>query len=319
MEYKLSEFCAGTGAFSIGFESTGHVETVYANDIEPNSKKIFDANNNLKLTLQDIHTIDISSIPKMDILTSGFPCQPFSLAGKKGGFEDIRSNVFWKLIEIINHHKPSCVVLENVKNILTHDNGNTFKIITDKITEIGYTCKYKVINTCKFTDIPQNRERVYIVCFKNKNHYDLFKFPPDVNNTIEIKELLLQNIPDKYYYKDTSKIYNTLIRDITKHINTNTIYQYRRHYVRENMKKICPTLTANMGTGGANVPMIKDDKGIRKLTPRECFMLQGFNDNYILPENMSNSALYKLAGNAITVKVITKIANEIIKVLNHIN
>jgi DNA (cytosine-5)-methyltransferase 1 len=314
--YKLSEFCTGTGSFSIGFESTGVVETIYANDIEPNSKKIFDVNNDLKLTLQDIHNIDPSSISKMDILTSGFPCQPFSIAGTKTGFADTRSNVFWKLIEIIHPHKPDCAVFENVKNIISHDNGNTFKIITDKITEIGYKFKYKVINTCKFTDIPQNRERVYIVCFKNESHYNLFDFPPDINDVIEIKNLLLQNIPDKYYYKDTSKIYDKLVENVTKHINTNTIYQYRRHYVRENMKNICPTLTANMGTGGHNVPIIKDDNGIRKLTPRECFILQGFDHDFILPENMSDSALYKLIGNAVTVKVIKKIAKEIIKTLN---
>jgi DNA (cytosine-5)-methyltransferase 1 len=315
-KYKLSEFCSGTGAFSIGFESTGNVETIYANDIEPNSKKIFDVNNNLKLTLQDIHTIDSNLIPRMDIMTSGFPCQPFSLAGNKGGFQDIRSNVFWKLIEIMNHHKPICVVFENVKNIISHDNGNTFRVITDKITEIGYKFKYKVINTCKFTDIPQNRERVYIVCFKNENHYNTFEFPLDIDDTIEIKDLLLQNVSDKYYYKNTSRIYNTLLRDVTKNINTNTIYQYRRHYVRENMKNLCPTLTANMGTGGHNVPIIRDDNGIRKLTPRECFILQGFSNEFILPDNMSDSALYKLVGNAITVKVITKIAKEIIKTLD---
>ena len=316
MKYKLSEFCAGTGAFSIGFESTNNVETIYANDIDKNSKIIFDINNNCKLTLSDIHEINPSLIPSMDILTSGFPCQPFSNAGKKEGFADVRSNVFWKLIQIIEFHKPLCVVLENVKNIITHDSGNTFKIITDKIKEIGYKLKYQIINTCKFTELPQNRERVYIVCFKHTSHFNSFKFPLDIDHTIPIKDLVLQNVLEKYYYTDRLSVYNIIEQGVDKHINTNTIYQFRRHYVRENMKNLCPTLTANMGTGGHNVPIIRDDVGIRKLTPRECFLLQGFDNNYKFPEKMSDSSLYKLAGNAITVKVITRIAKEIIKVLN---
>ena len=131
-----------------------------------------------------------------------------------------------------------------------------------------------------------------------------------------IKDFLLKNVNDKYYYKNNLVVYNKIVENITKHINTNTIYQYRRHYIRENKSKLCPTLTANMGSGGHNVPLLKDNKGIRKLTPYECFKLQGFDNDYVLPNDLSDSMLYKLAGNGVTVDVIKKIAQEIIKVIS---
>lgn len=316
--YSIAEFCAGTGAFSLGFNITKKTSTVYANDVNKNSKIIFDENFDQKLILGDVNNLIIKNIPKMDILTSGFPCQPFSLAGKKLGFEDERTNVFWTLLKIIKYHKPKCVIFENVKNLTSHDSGNTFKTICTSIEKLNYTVKYKILNTCKLTNIPQNRERIYIVCFKNNIDCNEFKFPPNDDEMIEIKDFVLDisKIDDKYYYKNTLKVWDKINNGIVKKIDTNTIYQYRRHYVRENKNNIVPTLTANMGGGGHNVPLLKDNKGIRKLTPKECFKLQGFPDSYILPMKLSDSALYKLAGNAVTVSVIEKIAPLIIKVLD---
>ncbi len=164
--FKLGEFCAGTGAFSLAFENTKKVKTVFANDFDKNSKIIYDYNFSTKLNNNDIHKLDEKKdIPKMDIITAGFPCQPFSIAGNQEGFNDERSNVFWKLINIIKYHKPRIVIFENVKNLKTHDNGNTFKIITDEITKVNYKYKYEILNTCDITATPQNRERVYIICF----------------------------------------------------------------------------------------------------------------------------------------------------------
>lgn len=313
--YKLAEFCAGTGGFSIAFKKTNSVNIIYANDIEKNSKKIYDDNFDIKLTLKDIHNLKVEEIPKMNILTSGFPCQPFSIAGNKKGFNDTRSNVFFKLIEIIDYHKPECVVFENVKNIKTHDKNKTFEKIKKCITNIGYSFKYDILNTCKITNIPQNRERMYIVCFKNKKHTELFEFPKQNMENIELKDFLLNNVSEKYYYKNTLKVFETIDKNIVKNINTNTIYQYRRYYVRENKNGLCPTLTANMGSGGHNIPLLRNDKGIRKLTPYECFKLQGFPDNYIISDKISESALYKLAGNAVTVSIVEKIAVNIVNIL----
>ena len=309
--YNLAEFFAGTGAFSLAIENTKKVKTIYANDFCKNSEIIYNENLTNKLVLKDIHDIDIDNIPKMNILTAGFPCQPFSIAGEQRGFNDERSNTFWKLVKIIDKHQPEIVIFENVKNLQSHDNGQTFKIITNEIEKLKYYYKYTILNTCIHSNIPQNRERIYIVCFKNKKHYDKFQFPEPVTTTLEINQLLETNIPDKYYYNKDSAIWNKLVESVNK---KNVIYQYRRYYVRENKSNVCPTLTANMGTGGHNVGIIMDDKGIRKLTPRECFNFQGFPNTYKLPK-LSDTALYKLAGNAVSYPIVNSIVQNIISIL----
>ena len=318
-KYHLADLCAGTGAFSKAFEYTKYVDTVFANDFDKNSKLIYNKNFKTKLTLKDIHDINVKKdIPKIDILTAGFPCQPFSIAGEQKGFEDTRSNVFWKLIEIMKIHKPIAVILENVKNVKSHDNGKTFKKITDELDKLNYKYKYMILNTCEITSVPQNRERIYIVCFLDEKHINKFEFPNKINDEDKnnIIDMIEDEVDDSYYYTNKLKIWNEIERNIVKNVNTNTIYQYRRFYTRENKNKLCPTLTANMGSGGHNVPLIKDDKGIRKLTPRECFNFQGFPNNYILPDEISNSGLYKLAGNAVSYPVVKKIAKNIISILN---
>ena len=309
---KIAELFAGTGAFSLAFESTGHAMSIYANDIEKMAKKIYDLNFNIPLTLKDINEVDSNEIPTMDILIAGFPCQPFSIAGHKKGFDDARSNVFWKMLEIIRVHKPKCIVMENVKNLLTHDAGKSIQTIEANIKELGYSFDYKILNTCMYTNIPQNRERLYMVCFSDPEIQ--MQWPTPINHTIELSHYLQTEVPASFYYNESSPIWNKLSTAIVNDIYTNTIYQYRRYYVRENKTNVCPTLTANMGTGGHNVPILKDSKGIRKLTPKECFHLQGFPDTYILPD-ISNGALYKLAGNAVCVPLVKILADSICKIL----
>jgi len=312
--YTLVDLFCGTGAFSYAFHQTEKVKTIFANDMLDSSEKIFNLNNNIKLTKQNLINIEDSNIPKSDIITAGFPCQPFSIAGMQKGFDDERSNVFWKILSIVKNNNPKIVILENVKNLQSHDNGNTFKIIIDNLEKLNYYIKYSILNTSKITGIPQNRERIYIVCFKDKIMYDNFDFNFPEIDLKPITEFLENNIPEKYYYNDSTIIYNELETNVIKHITTNTIYQYRRYYVRENKNNVCPTLTANMGSGGHNVPIILDDKGIRKLTPRECFNLQGFPSNYKLP-SISTSKLYSLAGNAVSIPVVSLISNKISKLI----
>lgn len=308
--YKLNmiDLFAGTGAFTLAFNK---VNIVFANDMVAHSKSIYDENFNHKLTLQDLNEINVEDIPRHDILTGGFPCQPFSIAGLKEGFNDERSNVFWKILSIIDHHKPACVILENVKNLVSHDEHKTFNTIKSNIEKRGYHICYKILNTADITGIPQNRERIYIVCIKSKKVFDTFSLDfPNIEKK-PISAFLETNIPSKYYYTDKSSTWDLVKNNVVK---TDTIYQYRRVYVRENKSSECPTLTANMGSGGHNVPIILDSKGIRKLTPRECFNFQGFPSSYVLP-NMSDSNLYKLAGNAVSVPVVKLIANRIIPLL----
>lgn len=308
---KVVDLFAGTGAFTLAFQETGKAKCVFANDMVESSKTIYDENFEHKLTLGDLNTLKVEDIPAHDILTGGFPCQPFSVAGKREGFQDERSNVFWKILELVEYHSPKCIILENVKNLVTHDKTNTFKTITENLTALGYHIQYKVLNTAKITGIPQHRERIYIVCFKSKEHADKFSLEFDTIEKQPITSCLEDEIPSKYYYTEKSSTWNLVSTAVTK---KDTLYQYRRVYVRENKSNECPTLTANMGEGGHNVPLVLDEKGIRKLTPRECFNFQGFPETYKLPK-LADSKLYKLAGNAVSVPVVKLIAQRVVSLL----
>lgn len=302
---------AGTGAFTYALESTGRVKCVFANDMVAQSKTLYDANFDHPLTLADLTTVDVHTIPAHDILTGGFPCQPFSVAGRREGFGDPRSNVFWKIVEILRTHRPSCVILENVKNLVNHDEGRTFATIREQLESIGYHLHTKVLSTAEITGVPQHRERIYIVGFLSKEQFDAFSLDFPSIPKRPIRDLLQESVPTKYYYKDTMAVWPIVRDSVTKE---DTVYQYRRVYVRENKSNECPTLTANMGGGGHNVPLIRDSNGIRKLTPRECFTFQGFPESYVLP-TVSDTALYKLAGNAVSVPVVQRIADRLVPLL----
>jgi DNA (cytosine-5)-methyltransferase 1 len=308
---RMIDLFSGTGAFSKVCENTNKIKCVFANDMEKTSKNIYDINFNHSLTLQNLNDIDVEYIPTHDILTGGFPCQPFSIAGNQEGFQDKRSNVFWKLLSIIDYHSPSIIILENVKNLVSHDNGKTFEIIKTNLTQRNYYITYKVLNTSDIIGIPQNRERIYIVCLKSKEIHE--KFSLDFPNVplLPISNFLEKEVNKKYYYTDKSSTWELVKNAVIK---KETVYQYRRVYVRENKSNVCPTLTANMGSGGHNVPLILDDFGIRKLTPRECFNLQGFPSSYKLP-NISDSHLYKLAGNAVSLPVVELIVNRLVSLI----
>ncbi|VTE88247.1 cytosine-specific methyltransferase [Streptococcus pneumoniae] len=257
-------------------------------------------------------------LPNIDVLTAGFPCTSFSIAGYRKGFEDENTgDLFFETLRLIVAKKPQVVFLENVKNLVGHDDGNTFRIIRESLEENGYHIKYKVLNSSEYGNIPQNRERIYIVGFKNVEHYKNFEFPSPINLKTKLNDLIdFENkVDDKYYYTpEKYSIYDELNRDITK---DTTLYQWRRRYVRENKSSLSPTLTANMGTGGHNVPLLKAKHGIRKLTNRECFNLQGYPTTYKLPEELAAGNLYKQAGNSVVVTVVQKIASNIYKALNN--
>lgn len=308
MKVRVVDLFAGTGGFSLGLTlSSSQFEPIFANDNNSSSRKIYSLNFP-EVEFNNDSIFDLTTLPKCDLITAGFPCQPFSVCGKRKGFEDNRANVVWKMFELIGKAKPRFVLLENVKNILSHNEGKTIEIIKSKIKELGYSIKYKVLNTKDF-GIPQNRERVYFVCFANKEDYKAFKFPSTIIN--KFKKVLSDKVPDKYYYSSRYKVWTKVKESVTK---MNYFYQYRRTYVRKNEKGLCPTLTANMGKGGHNVPLVLDKKGIRKLTPRECFNLQGFPKSYVVTG--SDNELYSLAGNAISVIVVKNIGKQIIKLIN---
>lgn len=317
-KYTADAFFVGVGGIELGFTQTNEVEVIYANEFDTFACKTYSENNpNVKLDNRDIHNIKASEVPDADIIMGGFPCQVFSIAGYRKGFADKRGTLFFELLRIINAKRPRVIFMENVKNLISHDNGNTFKVIKEALVQSRYYIKYQVLNSKEYGNIPQNRERIYIVGFKNKQDYDNFEFPGKIELTKTLRDIIdfREQKDEKYYYrKDRQKCFDELNRVVVKQ---DTVYQWRRKYVRENKSKILPTLTASMGTGGNNVPIILTDSGdIRKLTPREVFNGQGYPSSFKLPESVSDSQLYKQAGNSVTVPVIHRIAENIIKVLD---
>lgn len=309
---KTIDLFAGIGGIRIGFENAGF-QSVFSNDFEPACKQTYDLNfNTSKLHIQDIREIDPCTLPDFDFLLGGFPCQAFSIAGHREGFDDKknRGNLFFYIAKILEIKQPTGFLLENVKNLLTHDQGRTFQTIQTILSDLGYHVKYQVLNTMNYGNVPQNRERIYIVGFKDFQKCMQFSFPIEIPLTKTISDILDPTVDAKYYYNG-KPLYDRLKDDV---IDENTVYQWRRQYVRENKKNVCPTLTANMGTGGHNVPIIKDSVGIRKLTPLECLRLQGFPDSYVLPQ-ITDGALYKQIGNSVSVPVIERIAKEIVRAL----
>ena len=311
---KVISLFSGVGGIDLPFEEKGF-QIVFANDFDEKAVETYNCNFQTKATLGDITKIDVKSLPKGDVLIGGFPCQPFSIAGYQKGFEDTRGTLFFNVASILKEMKPGIVMLENVKNLVSHDGGNTFKVILKTLEELGYYVKYEVLNASEFGNMPQNRERIYIVGFLNKNHYERFSFPEPIERTTTIYDVIdfESKVEDKYYY--TREKYPRIVEEFDKvEHKVGVVYQWRRIYVRANKSGVVPCLTANMGTGGHNVPLVYTKYGLRKLTPRECFNIQGFPKSFVLPK-ISDAALYKQAGNSVCVGVIDRIVNNIVEAI----
>lgn len=312
---KVAGFFSGIGGIELGFKQAGF-EIIYSNEIDNKAIETFKLNHSNKIVVDDIKNINEKDIPDVDVIVGGFPCQAFSIAGYRKGFEDERGEIFFQLVRIIRKKMPRVIFMENVKNLLTHDRGNTYSVIKKVLEEMGYFLKVKILNACEYGNIPQNRERIYIVGFRNKEDYCHFIFPNSIELNKKIENIIDFNkkVDERYYYTENNcKFYNILKNNIK---NKNTIYQWRRKYLRENKSNLCPTLTANMGTGGHNVPIVLTQYGIRKLTPKECLLLQGYPEDFILSKGLANSHLYKQIGNSVVVPVVKRIAENILFVLN---
>ncbi|MBW7799689.1 DNA cytosine methyltransferase [Streptococcus thermophilus] len=326
-KYNIAAFFSGVGGIELGFEQTNKFRVVYANEFDKYARETYSLNYpDTKLDARDIHIVPADEVvdqdgnDNIDIVVGGFPCQAFSIAGYRKGFEDDRGDLFFELLRIIEAKKPKAIFVENVKNMVSHDHGNTFKVIREALTENNYFIKWKVLNGKDYGNIPQNRERIYIVGFDNKETYDLFEFPEEIELTTSLRDII--DFGDKkdelYYYREGKQRFFDELK--LKMTSQDTVYQWRRQYVRENKNGVVPTLTANMGTGGHNVPLILTDSGeIRKLTPKETFNVQGYPKSFKIPENVSNGQLYKQAGNSVVVPVIKRIATNISKALDESN
>ena len=316
MKMRCASFFAGVGGIDIAFEQAGF-EIVYANELDKFAVETFKANHKTFIDHRSITDVQAKDIPDFDIMLAGFPCQAFSVAGYRKGFEDKgRGDLYFELERIFLEKKPKVIFLENVKNLVSHDHGRTFEIIKKSLMDNGYHIKHQVLNASEYGNIPQNRERIYGVCFQDEQAMKKFQFPEKIELTATLQDMLEDEntIDKKYFYTEKTPFFDKLVEEIK---DAKTLYQWRRQYVRANKSNLCPTLTANMGTGGHNVPLLniqgKKDT-IRKLTPRECFNFQGYPRDFVLP-NISNANLYKQAGNSVVVPVIRRIAEQIKKVI----
>lgn len=315
-KFEFIDLFAGIGGFRLAMQEWGG-KCVFSSEFDLNAQKTYEHNFGEK-PYGDITDPEIkAAIPAhFDVLCAGFPCQAFSIAGYRRGFEDTRGTLFFDVAEILKNHKPRAFYLENVKNLKNHDNGKTFEVIYNTLhKDLGYEVFADVLNPCEYANVPQNRERIFIVGFDPKQvpNYKDFSFPEKCELTKTIHDCINHEETDEsLFYRETQRYY-PILRENMK--NPDHIYQWRRVYARENKSGVCPTLTANMGEGGHNVPLIlTKDNAIRKLTPRECLNFQGFPADYSYPD-IATSKKYKQAGNSVTVPLITKVAKNIVEVL----
>ena len=317
--YTVVELFAGVGGFRLGFDKAGF-KTIYANDFDKNCKITYDSYfGKGSLDLRDIQKIHESEIPDCDVLTAGFPCQPFSKIGKLHGFADARGTLFWDILRVLQAKRPKAFVLENVANLVKHDRGHTFERIRNGLeNELGYHVYYKVLNTKEY-GIPQDRKRIYIVGFKDEVD---FKFPEPINLEKYMEDILETEPVHDFYYM-SQKYMDGLEKHRQRHAEKGHGFGYRIL----DPKGISTTCV--VGNMGRERNLVKDiprpghvnragsplnSKGIRKLTVREYARLQGFPDNYQFPDKVT--VAYKQIGNAVSAPVAEAVAREIKKSLN---
>ncbi|GEM_PF-106157 len=311
-EIRFIDLFSGIGGFRLTFESLG-CKCVFSSDIDKNARETYKENFGEE-PKGDITKINENHIPDHDILCAGFPCQPFSLAGKRLGFEDTRGTLFFEVARIIKSKKPKVVFLENVAGIVNHDKGNTIKVIEATLKNLGYILKWEVMNAYNF-GVPQNRNRWYCIAIRNDINITGFEFPKKIKLSYKVKDILLQNVEEKYSITEISK--NNIEKHLPEFVKSKRYIEGAVILANEIRASRCnfrcdgisPCLTAKMGTGGNNIPVLVSE--FRKLTERECLNLMGFPSWYRIKEN--NMQSYKQIGNSVVVPVIKLIAEEVMK------
>ncbi|MBE6413342.1 MAG: DNA cytosine methyltransferase [Verrucomicrobiaceae bacterium] len=313
MKFKFIDLFCGLGGFRIAFEKLGG-ECVFSSDIDKHVQKIYKLNFG-EFPHGDITKIDAKDIPSHDILCAGFPCQPFSMAGRRLGFKDTRGTLFFDVARILKEKQPIGFVLENVKGLTNHDNGNTLKVILNTLNEIGYNYRYKVLNAKNY-NVPQNRERWYCIGVRKDCdiNIDNFIFPKE-----EVLKISLADVIEPIINNDGYLISSTCKRNIEVHIKKKNIcisdytlaYDIRPSRCHFTTGNISNCLTAKMGTGGSNVAVVIKQE--RKLTERECLRLMGFPDSYIIGNGYQ---AYKQIGNSVVVPIISRLAENFIMLCN---
>lgn len=308
MGFKFIDLFCGLGGFRLAFEKMGG-ECVFSSDIDEPVQRTY-AMNFGEVPFGDITKIEAKDIPNHDILCAGFPCQPFSTAGRRLGFEDTRGTLFFDVARILKEKRPKGFILENVKGLTNHDGGNTLDVIINTIHEIGYDCKYEVLNAKNY-NVPQNRERWYCVGVRKDSgiNIDDFVFPEKEELKTKLSDIIEQEIDTTEYViseaceRNVKKYVEEKNIDVTLHTLAYDIRPSRCHFVQGDISNC---LTAKMGTGGSNVAVVISQN--RKLTERECLRLMGFPDDYKIGKGYQ---AYKQIGNSVVVPVICKLADEL--------
>ena len=330
---KSIDLFAGIGGIRIGFDKAfgDDIETVFVSEWDEHAQKTYKANFEDDFEIAgDITQIEEKDIPTFDICLAGFPCQAFSLAGQRKGFDDnykglCRGTLFMDVARICEHHKPKVIFCENVKGLVIHDKGRTFKIITKTFEDLGYKVFSDVLNSKNF-GVPQNRERIYLVAFRNDIAPEKFIFPTATDDTKRLKDILEEeSVPAKYYLSET--YLQTLKNHKARHAAKGNGFGYeirawddiagaivcggmgreRNLVIDERQKDLTPT---------THIKGEINKEGVRKMTPREWARLQGFPDSFKLP--LADVHLYKQFGNSVTVNVIEAIAVKIKEVLESV-
>ncbi|MCR5353811.1 MAG: DNA (cytosine-5-)-methyltransferase [Clostridiales bacterium] len=310
---KICSLFAGIGGIDLAFVQAGF-EIVWANEIDSDACKTYRYNfpdNNL--IEGDIKAINKCIIPDFDVLTAGFPCQPFSVCGKQKGFQDERGNLFFQIVDVIDAKKPKVVFLENVANLVEHDNGRTFNIIHNELASRGYIIRYTVADACDY-GVPQHRTRSYIVAFKDEEKCTRFAFPEKIPLEKRIFDIINKEkkADDRLYLKEDTSQYKKMFSAIQDEWQ---IYRFSDYGIQSSKDGISFTLKANMGTWYSRVPIIKDNFGIRNITPEECLVLMGFPAEYGFPNDVDSKSAYKQIGNSVCVPVVRRIAEQIKEII----
>lgn len=314
--YTFIDLFAGIGGFRIALESLG-AQCIYSNEWDEYAKETYRLNFG-EVPEDDITKVDEKTIPDHDILCAGFPCQAFSISGKQKGFEDSRGTLFFDIARIVHEKQPKVILMENVKNFATHDNGRTLNVVRKIINQLGYSFEYDVLNPIHY-GVPQKRERIYMVCFRNDVSRESFVFPETIKLEHYVEDFLL---PDEktqdYVVKRDDLVLNDnagFSENVNRTLRVGTVGKGGQGERIYSPKGIAITLSAYGGgvfskTGGYLV-----NGKTRKLHPRECARLMGFPDSYKLNQNRNQA--YKQLGNSVVIDVLQLIGIQIGKALNH--
>lgn len=313
-KFKFIDLFCGLGGFRIAMEKNGG-ECVFSCDNNIEVCKVYEENFNEK-SYGDITEVDEKLLPKYDVLCAGFPCQPFSIAGKRMGFNDSRGTMFFEVARITKYTKPKIIFLENVSGIVSHDSGKTITVIKNTLEELGYVVNTKVMNA-KDYGIPQNRNRWYCVAIRKDIYNKPFEFPEKCDLKYTLEDIIE---PKKTKEYESSLI---ALNNINKYVNDfkkSNRYQKAKYIIANEIRAskcnfrsdgISPCLTAKMGTGGNNIPVVVKYK--RKLTEKECLKIMGFPEDYKIRKNSMQS--YKQIGNSVVVPIITEIGKKFVEYL----